>query len=87
LGIGTSIFLITVGAILRYAVTADVQGVDLDVVGLILLIVGALGLLVSLLWMFIWADRTRTPAVAREREAVVDREPVERDRVIERERL
>ena len=59
MGIGTSIFLIAVGAILKYAVTADVSGVDVNVVGVILMIVGAIGLLLSLLWMTIWADRWR----------------------------
>ena len=57
--IGTSIFLIAVGAILRYAVTADVEGINLDTAGLILMIVGVVGLLFSLLWMTIWADRRR----------------------------
>lgn len=46
--IGTSILLIAVGAILKYAVTASVQGVDLQVVGVILLIVGVIGLIASL---------------------------------------
>src|SRR5437773_10255182 len=45
LGIGTSIFLIALGAILKYAVTATVSGVDLNVVGVILMIVGIVGLL------------------------------------------
>ena len=76
--IGASIFLIAVGAILKYAVTANVSGVDLDVVGVILMVVGVIGLLLSLLWMTIWADRRRGGAV------VTDR-PVVRDRVVERE--
>ena len=44
MGIGTSIFLIAVGAILRYAVTEEVQGVEIQTVGLILMIVGIIGL-------------------------------------------
>jgi hypothetical protein len=59
MGIGTSIFLIAVGAILKYAVTASVSGIDLNVVGVILMIVGVVGLLLSVLWMTIWADRRR----------------------------
>ena len=55
--LGTSIFLIAVGAILRYAVTATVEGIDLHTVGLILMIVGAIGLVLSLLWMFAWGPR------------------------------
>jgi hypothetical protein len=43
-----SIFLIAVGAILRYAVTVTLSGVELQTVGLILMIVGIIGLVVSL---------------------------------------
>jgi len=82
LGIGTSIFLIAVGAILKYAVTADVSGVDLDIVGVILMVVGVIGLLLSLLWMTIWADRRR--GVVADRPVVAD--PVARERVVERDR-
>jgi Domain of unknown function (DUF6458) len=81
--IGTSIFLIAVGAILRYAVTADVEGVNLDSAGLILMIVGVLGLLLSLLWMTIWADRRRDRAVVADRPVVAD--PAARERVVERD--
>jgi hypothetical protein len=59
MGIGTSIFLIAVGAILRWAVTGHVAGLRIDTVGLILLIVGAVGLVISLFWATIWADRRR----------------------------
>jgi uncharacterized membrane protein YedE/YeeE len=76
-GIGTSIFLIAVGAILKYAVTASVSGIDLQVVGVILMIVGVVGLLLSLLWMAIWADRRRT--VARDGGVVRERDVVDRD--------
>jgi multisubunit Na+/H+ antiporter MnhG subunit len=55
--VGTSIFLIAVGAILRYAVTATVEGVSLTTVGLILMIVGILGLAISLLFLFVWSPR------------------------------
>ena len=48
MGIGTSLFLIAAGAILRYAVTDSISGVDLTTVGLILMIVGILGLIISL---------------------------------------
>jgi hypothetical protein len=48
MGIGTSIFLIAVGAILRYAITVTVQGVEIDTVGLILIVVGIVGLVISL---------------------------------------
>lgn len=70
---GTSIFLIAVGAILRYAVTATVSGIDITTVGLILMIVGIAGLVISLLYMLMWAPRRR--GVAGER--VVERAPHE----------
>jgi hypothetical protein len=42
--IGTSLFLIAVGAILKFAVTKHVEGVDIHAVGVILMVVGAVGL-------------------------------------------
>lgn len=69
---GTSIFLIAVGAVLRYAVTAHVSGVSLTTVGLILMIVGAAGLVLSLLYLLTAGSR-RTRGVERER--IVEREP------------
>jgi hypothetical protein len=53
--IGFSLLLIAAGAILRYAVTADVEGVQLDEAGLILMIVGAVGFVISLLYEALWA--------------------------------
>ena len=47
--IGTSIFLIAVGAILKYAVTATVGGINLQTAGVILMVVGVVGLLFVLL--------------------------------------
>jgi len=67
MGIGTSIFLIALGAILYFAVNADVSGLEISTVGLILMICGALGLAISLFLM----SRTRAPVeqpVARDRE-------------------
>jgi hypothetical protein len=46
--IGFSLFLIAVGAILRFAVTATVVGIDLQTVGVILMIVGVAGLVITL---------------------------------------
>ena len=46
--IGTSLFLIAVGAILRYAVEDTVKAVDIPTVGLILMVVGVLGLVLGL---------------------------------------
>ena len=47
MGIGTSIFLIAIGAILAFAVDFQVSGVDVHTVGLILLVVGVIGALLS----------------------------------------
>lgn len=69
--LGTSIFLIALGAILRYAVTATTSGISLPTVGLILMIVGAAGLILSIFWMLSWGPRRR--GVAAER--VVERDP------------
>jgi hypothetical protein len=69
--LGTSIFLIAVGAILRYAVTTSVEGIELRTVGLILMIVGIVGLLLSILYMVAWAPRRGR--VVRDR--VVERDP------------
>jgi Domain of unknown function (DUF6458) len=55
--VGASILLIAAGAILRYAVTDTVSGVDLQTVGLILMIAGILGLVIGL-FMFVSARRT-----------------------------
>jgi hypothetical protein len=46
--IGTSLFLIAVGAILRYAVTATVAGIDIQTAGLILIVIGVVGLVIGL---------------------------------------
>jgi divalent metal cation (Fe/Co/Zn/Cd) transporter len=62
--IGASLVLIAVGAILRYAVTDHISGVDLTTVGLILLIVGIVGLVLSLI-MYMSATRTRGGVVER----------------------
>jgi uncharacterized membrane protein YbhN (UPF0104 family) len=73
--IGSSIFLIAVGAILRYAVTATVEGVSLPTVGLILMIVGIVGLVISLLYLFAWSPwqhRARS-RVVEERDPAYDR--------------
>jgi uncharacterized protein involved in exopolysaccharide biosynthesis len=71
--LGTSIFLVALGAILRYAVTASTSGISLPTVGLILMIVGIAGLVLSIFYMLAWGPRRGR--VMRER--VVEREPYE----------
>lgn len=70
MAVGTSILLIAVGAILKFAVNVDTEGFNLNTVGLILMIVGILGLLVSLLMGSMWADRRNRGTVVREREVL-----------------
>jgi uncharacterized protein DUF6458 len=54
-GIGVSIFLFAIGAILAFAVEANTRGIDLNTVGVILMIVGAVGLLFSMLFWSSWS--------------------------------
>ena len=61
MGIGTSIFLIAVGAILYFAVNVDISGLEVSTIGLILMIVGILGLVISL-----YPDVGRLPARRRD---------------------
>ncbi|HVV36217.1 MAG TPA: DUF6458 family protein [Acidimicrobiales bacterium] len=54
MGIGVAIFLIAVGAILRFAVNVTTNGFDIHMVGDILMIVGVLGALLSMLFWSSW---------------------------------
>ena len=69
MGIGTSIFLIALGAILKFAVEDAIAGIELATVGVILMIVGVIGLLISLFFLSRATER---------RAAVVTERPVER---------
>ena len=69
MGIGTSLFLVAVGAILYFAVDATISGLEITTIGLILMVVGVVGLLISL---FMLSSRRR--AVVRERPVVRERE-------------
>ena len=78
MSLGASLFLLAAGAILAFAVEAEVAGVDIATVGVILMIVGAIGLLFSIVWM----SRSRA---ASSRTVVREEEP--RDgRVVREER-
>lgn len=76
---GTSLFLIAVGAILKFAVTAEVSGVSLETVGTILMIIGAFGLVLSMLFLASWRERRAGPAVVER--PVVEERPVVRERL------
>lgn len=65
MGVGTSIFLIAVGAIMDFAITVTAKGFNINKIGLILMIVGIIGLVVSLFFWNSWGGvggsrRTRT---------------------------
>jgi hypothetical protein len=68
MGIGTSLFLIAVGAILYFAVNTDISGLEISTVGLILMVIGILGLVIS---FFFLSQARRAPG---ERTVVRDRE-------------
>lgn len=60
MSLGASLFLIAVGAILRFAVTAELAGIDLQVVGTILMIIGVLGFAISL-FFYLQSRRGEVP--------------------------
>ena len=66
---GTSLFLIALGAILYFAVDADVSGLQISTIGIILMVIGIIGLLISLFFLASW----------RRRGTVVDDRPVRRE--------
>ena len=70
MSIGTSLFLIAVGAILYFAVDANVSGIEISTIGVILMVVGVIGLLISLFFLSSW----------RRRGTVVEDRPIARDR-------
>lgn len=72
MGIGASLFLLALGAILTFAVEVTAEGFNINTIGVILMIVGGLGLLLTLLF---WSD---SAPLGRRRETVVreDREVI-----------
>ena len=79
MGLGVSLFLIAIGAILAFAVDASVNGVDIQAVGWILLAVGGVGALISLMFWSTWGGFHGS------RRTVVDDAPASRRRVVEDE--
>ncbi len=67
MGIGVSLLLIAVGAILIWAVDVSVSGLELTTVGWILLIVGAIGILLSLIFWSSWGGFGRRETVVEDR--------------------
>ncbi len=79
MGIGVSVFLIALGAILAFAVNASVSGLELDTIGVILMVVGAIGLVASLV---IWGGWSRPRTVVED--SYVEEPPVSGRRVMRR---
>ena len=69
MGIGLSIFLLALGAILAFAVNVTLSGIDINVIGIILMACGALGLVLTMLML----NRDR-PGVVTEERVVRDRD-------------
>jgi hypothetical protein len=55
MGLGVSLILIAVGAVLAWAVNVTTSGVDVNTVGVILLIVGIIGAILSMIFWSSWA--------------------------------
>lgn len=72
MGIGISVFLLAVGAILTFAVNVTTKGFNVDTVGIILMVVGGIGLLWALLATSMW----------RRDDVVVEDAPVRRRRTV-----
>lgn len=72
MGIGASLFLIAVGAILAWAVDFTVSGIEIQTIGVILLVVGIVGLVLSMLFWSSFAPfrRTEDRTVIRDREVI-----------------
>jgi Domain of unknown function (DUF6458) len=73
MGLGVSIFLVAVGAILTWAVSAEVSGLDIQTVGVILIIVGILGFVLSMLFWSSWGGPGYV--TGRRRTTYVEEEP------------
>lgn len=71
MGVGTSLVLIAIGAILRFAVTVTTSGFNVHTIGIILLIIGAVGLIISLFFWSSWGGFGRS-GYSRERRVTSD---------------
>ena len=59
--IGAGIFLIAVGAILKFATNIHVKGLSIDTIGVILMVAGLVGLLIGLFQEIVWSRRRGVP--------------------------
>ena len=74
MGIGGSLFLVAIGAILAFAVEVETEGFNLNTIGIILMIVGVVGILLSMKFWSSWGGFNRT-----DRTVIRDREVRDRD--------
>jgi uncharacterized membrane protein len=79
-GMSTGAVLFTLGAILYFAVTADVQGFDVNAAGAILMIVGLVVAMVALLWGMTEGLRVRSHVVETRHAAPPPAQPAVRER-------
>ncbi len=82
MGLGVSIFLIALGAILAFAVNVSVSGLELSTIGFILMVVGAIGLVASLIMFGPGVSGRRTVV----EEGYVDDDPMVSRRRVSRRR-
>jgi hypothetical protein len=68
MGIGVAIFLVTIGAILKFAITVHVTGVDIQAIGMILMVVGGF-------WFIVTVALTRRRSEPRDQEVYDDGRP------------
>jgi hypothetical protein len=75
MGIALSLLLVAAGAILTWAVSADVSGVDIQTVGVILMVVGIVGAILSVVFWSSWGGFAtyHRETVVRDRDHVVER--------------
>ena len=58
-----SLFLLTLGAILTFGVTASAEGIEIDAVGVILMVIGLIGITLAALFGMSWAPYRRRSAI------------------------
>lgn len=88
MGLGASIVIFAIGAILTFGISASAEGIDLDAIGVILMIVGIVGGLVSALFLSAWSPYYRRRTTYVRSDPAVEREVVEpSDRVVRERRI
>ena len=71
MGIGVSLLLLAIGAILTFAVEVSADGFNINTIGVILMVVGGIGMLFSLFfWGSMGPGRRDERVVTREREVL-----------------